>query len=138
MNSHFNFLRASNHLYNKLLSSIFRAPVNFFDTNPSGIFLSRFGREMDVVDRSVPDGIGSVLFCFLQIFLSIMALAGAVTPFMLIPLVGLGAIYAQTMSRFRPPARKFLVKECIFNDFLLIVVVQFLVNSNLRLNLNTA
>lgn len=68
--------------------------------------MSRFGREMDVVDRSVPDGLGSVLFCFLQIFLSVMTLAGAVTPLILVPLFGLGALYSQTMSRFRPAARK--------------------------------
>ena len=80
--------------------------MSFFDKTPSGQILSRFGREMDVIDRSVSDGIGSVLFCFLQIFLSVMAMAGAVTPLMLIPLLGIGVIYSQTMSRFRPAARK--------------------------------
>ena len=35
-----------------------------------------------------------------------MAMAGAVTPLMLIPLLGIGVIYSQTMSRFRPAARK--------------------------------
>jgi ABC-type multidrug transport system fused ATPase/permease subunit len=104
-------VRASTYLYNKLLSSVFRAPIMFFDSTPSGQLLSRFGREMDVVDRSVPDGIGSVLFCFLQISLSIMALAGAVTPFMLVPLFGIGTMYTGIMSRFRPAARKFWYKQ---------------------------
>ena len=92
-----------------MVASIFRAPVTFFDTTPSGQILSRFGREMEVIDRSLPDGIGSVLFCFLQIFLSVLTIAGAVTPLMLVPLLGIGFIYSQTMSRFRPAARKFIV-----------------------------
>ena len=67
--------------------------------------MSRFGKELETVDRGVPDSIGSVLFCFLQIFTSIGALAGVVTPAMVIPLAMVGVLYVKTMGMFRPAAR---------------------------------
>lgn len=98
-------VNASEFLHNRMLSSVFGAPMSFFDATPSGQLLSRFGKEMETVDRALPDGMGSVLFCFLQIFLSATALAGVITPGMLVPIGLIGVLYAKTMSRFRPAAR---------------------------------
>ena len=66
---------ASKTLHLDMLGSVFRAPLSFFSSTPSGQLLTRFGRELETVDRSLPDGISSVLFCFLQIFFSTLALA---------------------------------------------------------------
>jgi ATP-binding cassette subfamily C (CFTR/MRP) protein 1 len=96
---------ASAFFHSRMLSSVFAAPMSFFDATPSGQLLSRFGKEIETVDRGVPDSIGSVLFCFLQIFFSAGALAGVVTPGMLIPLGIVGIFYVKTMSMFRPAAR---------------------------------
>lgn len=98
-------VRASEFLHSRMLSSVFKAPMSFFDATPSGQILSRFGKEMETVDRAVPDSIGSVLFCFLQIALSIGALAGVITPAMMVPLFLVGVWYTKTMGRFRPAAR---------------------------------
>lgn len=98
-------VRASEFLHNRMVSSVFAAPISFFDATPSGQLLSRFGKEMETVDRALPDSIGSVLFCFLQIFFSGAALAGIITPAMLVPLFAIGTMYVRTMSRFRPAAR---------------------------------
>ena len=98
-------VRASEFLHSRMLSSVFSAPMSFFDATPSGQLLSRFGKEMETVDRSVPDSIGSVLFCFLQIGMSTAALAGIITSGMLVPLGVVGFLYVKMMSRFRPAAR---------------------------------
>ena len=98
-------VRASEFLHSRMLSSVFGAPMSFFDATPSGQLLSRFGKEMETVDRAVPDSIGSVLFCFLQIFFSVAGLAGVITPAMLVPLFLVGILYTRTMGRFRPAAR---------------------------------
>ena len=37
-------------------ASAFRSPLSFFSATPSGQLLPRFGRELEVVDRSVPAG----------------------------------------------------------------------------------
>lgn len=98
-------LNASEYLHNRMLSSVFAAPMSFFDATPSGQLLSRFGKELETVDRALPDGFGSVLFCFLQIFMSCAALAGVITPGMLLPLGLVGVLYGSTMAKFRPAAR---------------------------------
>ncbi|KAL7562243.1 hypothetical protein ACA910_004050 [Epithemia clementina (nom. ined.)] len=98
-------VRASEFLHSRMLSSVFAAPLSFFDATDSGQLLSRFGKETETVDRGVPDSIQSTLFCFLQIFMSMGALAGVVTPAMLLPLAVVGTLYARTMALFRPAAR---------------------------------
>jgi len=103
-------VNASKTLHEKMLKSVFRAPLSFFSATPSGQLLTRFGKELEVVDRSLPDGIASVLYCFLQIFFSTMALAGVVTPLMTIPIGLVGIFYVKTMGRFRPASRD--LKRC--------------------------
>mmetsp|Transcript_30339 Transcript_30339/g.45944 ORF Transcript_30339/g.45944 Transcript_30339/m.45944 type:complete len:1588 (-) Transcript_30339:395-5158(-) len=98
-------VRASSFLHNRMLRSVFKAPMSFFDATPSGQLLSRFGKEMETVDNALPDGISSVLYCFLQIALSAAALAGVITPGMFIPLSLVAMFYGKTMRRFRPAAR---------------------------------
>ena len=102
--------RASDYLHDKMLHSVFSAPSTFFDTTPSGQIMSRFGKELETVDRSVPDGIGSVLFCFLQIAITVVGLAGVVTPRILIPVMFVGIFYKKIMTKFRPAARD--LKRC--------------------------
>ncbi|ACI65637.1 predicted protein [Phaeodactylum tricornutum CCAP 1055/1] len=98
-------VRASDFFHSRMLSSVFSAPMSFFDATPSGQILSRFGKEIETVDRGVPDSIGSVLFCFLQIFMSIGALSAIITPGMLGPLGIVTYMYIKTMAKFRPAAR---------------------------------
>ncbi|KAG7349488.1 multidrug ABC transporter permease/ATPase [Nitzschia inconspicua] len=97
--------RASSFYHRKMLSSVFRAPMSFFDATPSGQILSRFGRELETIDKYLPDAIGSVIFCALQIMSSVLALSGAITPAMILPLAAAGSFYVKIMRRFRPAAR---------------------------------
>jgi len=98
-------IRASEFLHSRMLDSVFSAPMSFFDATPSGQIMSRFGKEMETVDRGVPDSIQNTMFCFLQIIMSGVALAGVVTPAMMIPLAIVSLMYVSTMKQFRPGAR---------------------------------
>lgn len=59
-------VRASKTIHAEMLKSVFRAPTSFFSATPSGQLLTRFGKELEVVDNSLPDGIPSVLYCFVS------------------------------------------------------------------------
>ena len=98
-------VRASDFLHDRMVSSVFRAPMSFFDATPSGQLLSRFGKEIGIIDRTLPDNYASVLWCALQVVSSAMAIAGAITPAMALPLFFAGSLYVKTMKKFRPAAR---------------------------------
>jgi len=98
-------LNASKFYHKRMVSSIFRAPVSFFDATPSGQILSRFGKELETVDRALPESIASVLYCALQTFSTALALSGVISPAMVIPLAFAGSLYVRVIKRFRPAAR---------------------------------
>ena len=47
-------LNASTRLHNKMLHSVLRAPLSFFDTNPKGRIVNRFAKDIDYIDRKIP------------------------------------------------------------------------------------
>ncbi len=103
-------VRASKSLHRKMLKSVVEAPLSFFSTTPSGQLVTRFGKELDIVDRSLPDVVASVVYCVLQILFSILALTGVMTPLMAVPLLLVGIVYSRVTGRFRPAARD--LKRC--------------------------
>jgi len=98
-------LKASRFYHKRMVSSVFRAPMSFFDATPSGQILSRFGKEIETVDTALPESIASILFCFLNIFSTVLALSGVISPAMLVPITFAGAVYQRIIQRFRPAAR---------------------------------
>lgn len=48
------FLRASTNLHDKLFRGVTRANMIFFNSNPSGRILNRFSRDINNIDRMLP------------------------------------------------------------------------------------
>jgi ATP-binding cassette subfamily C (CFTR/MRP) protein 4 len=48
------FLSASQKLHNKMLASVLRATIEFYDTNPLGRILNRFASDVGIVDEQLP------------------------------------------------------------------------------------
>lgn len=45
---------ASKNLHNRMFSALLKAPMRFFDTNPSGRVLNRFSKDIGCVDEFLP------------------------------------------------------------------------------------
>uniref|UniRef100_A0A1A9X4D6 Multidrug resistance-associated protein lethal(2)03659 n=1 Tax=Glossina brevipalpis TaxID=37001 RepID=A0A1A9X4D6_9MUSC len=60
-------MRSSTNLHNDMFVGITRAPMYFFNTNPSGRILNRFSKDLGQVDEILPN----VMLDVIQIFLSL-------------------------------------------------------------------
>lgn len=47
-------LRCSENLHDNMVLSILKAPVLFYDTNPSGRIMNRFSKDIGIVDEFLP------------------------------------------------------------------------------------
>lgn len=54
-------IRASVELHNNMFTSISKATMRFFNTNPSGRILNRFSKDIGVIDETIPKGMIDVL-----------------------------------------------------------------------------
>ncbi|XP_037804292.1 canalicular multispecific organic anion transporter 1-like isoform X2 [Penaeus monodon] len=82
-------LRSSRVLHQRLLDSVLRLPMSFFDTNPSGRIINRFSKEVSVLDNTLPDSTRFILSCITQVVSTLIVILAA-TPeagFFILPIM---------------------------------------------------
>lgn len=97
-------VNASQTLHNRMFESILKAPVLFFDRNPIGRILNRFSKDIGHMDDLLP----LTFLDFIQTLLlviSVIAVAAAVIPWILIPLVPLSIIFVVLRRYFLETSR---------------------------------
>nr|XP_042111060.1 ATP-binding cassette sub-family C member 4-like [Ovis aries] len=85
-------VNSSQTLHDKMLESILRAPVLFFNRNPIGRILNRFSKDIGHMDELLPQ----IFQDFIQMFLLVIGLVGvmvAAIPWIAIPVIPLGIIF---------------------------------------------
>ncbi|KAG0261888.1 hypothetical protein DFQ27_002716 [Actinomortierella ambigua] len=77
-------LRASERLHEKLLSSLLRLPMSYFDTTPLGRIVNRFSSDVFAIDESVSWNFINVLLCGASAIGTIIVIATATPIFLVI------------------------------------------------------
>ncbi|KAJ3610666.1 hypothetical protein NHX12_022758, partial [Muraenolepis orangiensis] len=83
---------ASRILHSKLLHTILRVPMSFFDTTPSGRVVNRFAKDIFTVDESIPQCFRSWLLCLLGVLGTLFVICLA-TPFFAVVIIPLAVVY---------------------------------------------
>uniref|UniRef100_A0A8D0RJ96 Multidrug resistance-associated protein 4 n=1 Tax=Sus scrofa TaxID=9823 RepID=A0A8D0RJ96_PIG len=104
-------VNSSQTFHNKMLESILRAPVLFFNRNPTGRILNRFSKDTGHMDDLLPQ----IIQDFMQTFLLVMGVVGVmvvVIPWTVIPLIPLGIIFFVLRRYFLESSRDVKRLEC--------------------------
>nr|XP_039260104.1 multidrug resistance-associated protein 4-like [Styela clava] len=74
------------HMHKKMFKAILRAPIRFFDTNPSGRILNRFSKDMGQIDELLPITFVDFLWIFGAI-VSVVILTSVVNYFVILLII---------------------------------------------------
>lgn len=59
--------RAAKILHALLLENVLKAPLQFFEVTPLGRILSRFSKDVDIMDTSLPTQASDVIYCAFEV-----------------------------------------------------------------------
>ena len=79
-------------LHNKMLENVLKSPMSFFDTTPQGRILNRFGKDVDVLDTTMPMILRGWITCLLAV-IATFGLISYTTPIFLLPLIVISICY---------------------------------------------
>ncbi|KAI5745186.1 hypothetical protein M8J76_008998 [Diaphorina citri] len=85
-------LLASSVLHEFLLTRVFSAVIQFFDTTPQGRIISRFSKDVDILDNAIPFCIKSWLLCLFGVLATIFVICYS-TPVFIFVIVPVSVLY---------------------------------------------
>ncbi|XP_031762816.2 multidrug resistance-associated protein 1 isoform X5 [Galleria mellonella] len=84
--------RASRYIHALLLDNVLKAPLQFFEVTPVGRILSRFSKDIDVVDTLLPSQCSDVIYCAFEVLGTLFVISYS-TPIFLAVIVPIGVVY---------------------------------------------
>lgn len=105
-------LKAVKVLHNKVLFNVVQCPLKFFDSTPVGRIINRFSSDMSTVDKKLPVTL-PILMRFILLCLSAILVDIIVTPYFIIVVLPVAAIYYFLQHFFRFTSRELQRLDCI-------------------------
>ena len=114
-------VEASRKIHHSLLEKTMHAPMSFFETTPTGRTLNRFSSDLNTIDGKIPRQLKNFLSC-LSIILSTLVVVSTVTPYFLVALLPVGAVFLllqvyYTRTRRQVVRLQAVAKSPIFSQF---------------------
>ncbi|KAL3994563.1 ABC transporter transmembrane region family protein [Acanthocheilonema viteae] len=105
-------LRASKNLHAPLLHRLLRSSMSFFDKTPIGRILNRLGKDIDVIDQSLPTSFRYFIYCIENV-MAILIIIIMSTPIFSIIIVLLAFLYFISLYFYVPTSRQIKRLESI-------------------------
>lgn len=83
---------ATKMLHNKLLHSMLRSTMEFFESTPSGRIINRFSKDVEATERGIPESFKTFCRCFFHVVFTILVILIS-TPLFITVLVPILVIY---------------------------------------------
>ncbi|KOX68195.1 Multidrug resistance-associated protein 1 [Melipona quadrifasciata] len=83
---------AARQMHIMMLRAVMRAPLTFFDTTPTGRIISRFAKDVDVLDTSLPQQISDSIYCLFEVIATLVVISVS-TPEFIAVIVPISVIY---------------------------------------------
>jgi ATP-binding cassette, subfamily C (CFTR/MRP), member 1 len=96
----FSGVTGSRHLHEALTATILSAPLQFFDSIPSGRIISRFSSDMDTIDNDIPTSLSSSYDAFLGVLTGLVVVV-INSPVFLVLIFPLGYQYLVVQRVYR-------------------------------------
>lgn len=98
-------LVAGREIHNRLLKSVLRAPMSFFEENPVGRILNRFSRDLEAIDLTIPRTLHEVAGCAFVIVSTLIVIV-CVSPWAILGVIPVICCYFVVQGYYRPAARE--------------------------------
>lgn len=83
---------AARQMHIMMLRVVMRAPLTFFDTTPTGRIISRFAKDVDVLDTSLPQQISDSIYCLFEVIATLVVISFS-TPIFISVIIPISVIY---------------------------------------------
>lgn len=99
------FIRATTFLHDRLLISILRGNLRFFESTPIGRVVNRFTKDIEATEGSIPDSMKSLIDCSLSLTSMVFVISTS-TPLFIIALIPITIAYIAVERYFVPSNRQ--------------------------------
>ncbi|XP_061394491.1 multidrug resistance-associated protein 1 isoform X14 [Musca vetustissima] len=105
-------LQAARVLYMELFKNIMRLPMKFFDTTPTGRIMSRFSKDIESLDTTLPDLVDGYVWCVFEVLATIVVISMS-TPIFLAVIVPIAFLYYFAQRFYVATSRQLMRLESV-------------------------